>query len=144
MSPVAKIVSDLFMLVISVLSVPSDVKEFRLDVIQHSGRVETILVRRTEAGFALLEQRGDKLVERGTILRVAGKPSSFALKLGDVPEQTFDFAAGIEDFTLDGLRKAQALTLKAKDGVGIHVFRSGGAVYLTPERGRITYACHRD
>jgi len=57
MQAIAKIVSELFMLVLSVVSAPSDLREFRLDVIQNSGRVETMLVRRTDAGFVLLEQQ---------------------------------------------------------------------------------------
>ena len=142
MSEVAKIVSELFMLVLSVVAAPSDLKEFRLDVIEHSGRVETMIVHRTDTGFALLEQRGDKLVERGTIRLVAGKPATYSLVLDRAPEQTFDFAAGIRDFSVDGLQKAQTLDLRAGDGVVIHLHRSGSAVYLTPERARMTYACH--
>ena len=52
---VAKIVSELFMLVLAVVSAPSDLKEFRLDVIEHSGRVESLLVRRSDTGFILLD-----------------------------------------------------------------------------------------
>ena len=144
MQAIAKIVSELFMLVLSVIAAPSDLKEFRVDLIQQAGRVETMIVRRTDTGFVLLEQQGDKVVERGTIRPVVGKPATYSLKLGDVPEQTFDFAAGIQGFTVEGLQKSQTLDLKAGDGVVIHVHRSGSAVYLTPERGRMTYACHKD
>ncbi|MCX6875129.1 MAG: hypothetical protein NTW21_15165 [Verrucomicrobia bacterium] len=144
MQAIAKIVSELFMLVLSIISAPSDLNEFRLDIIQQTGRVETMLVRRTDTGFVLLEQQGDKTVERGSIHPVAGKPDTYSLKLGDAPAQTFDFAAGIQGFTMEGLRKSQTLDLKAGDGVVIHVHRSGSAVYLTPEKGRTTYACHRD
>ena len=141
---IAKIVSELFMLVLSVVSAPSDHKEFRLDLIQQSGRVETMVVKRTDAGFTLLEQQGDKAVERGTIRPVAGKPNTYILKLGGGPEQTFDFAAGIQGFNMEGLQKSQTLDLKAGDGEVIHVQRSGSAVYLTPGKGRMTYACHKD
>lgn len=141
MQSIVKIVTELFMLVLSVVSAPSDLKEFRLDVIQHSGRVETMLVRRTDTGFLLLEEQGDKAVERGKIRRVDGKPGTYSLKLGDAPEQTFDFTAGIQGFTEQELRKSKTLDLKAGDGVVIHVNRSGSAVYLTPEKGRTTYAC---
>ena len=58
-------------------------KESRLDVIQQSGRVETMLVRRTDTGFVLLEGQGDKTIERGAIRRVEGKPATYSLKLGD-------------------------------------------------------------
>jgi hypothetical protein len=145
MQPViAKIVSELFMLVLSVVSAPSDQKEFRLDLIQQSGRVETMLVKRTDTGFTLLEQQGDKAVERGSIRPVAGKPNTYALKLGNGPEQTIDFAAGIKGFNTEELQKSQTLDLKASDGEVIHVRRSGSTVYLTPEKGRVTYACHKD
>jgi hypothetical protein len=144
MQAIAKIVSELFMLVLSVVSAPSDLKEFRLDVIQHSGRVETMLVRRTDTGFLLLEQQGEKTIERGTIRPVEGKPATYSLKLGDSPEQTFDFGAGIPGFTVAELQKSKTLDLKAGDGVVIHVNRSGSAVYLTPEKGRTTYACHSE
>ena len=90
----------------------------------------------------LLEEQGDKTIERGMIRPVAGKPATYSLRLGDVPEQTFDFAAGIQGFTLQELQKSKTLDLKAGDGVVIHVHRSGSAVYLTPEKGRTTYACH--
>ena len=139
MQAIAKIVSELFMLVLSVVAAPSDLKEFRLDVIQHSGRVETMIVRRTDAGFVLLD---DKAVEKGAIRPVAGKPATYSLQLAGAPAQTFDFAAGIQGFSVADLQKAQTLDLKASDGVVIHVQRSGSAVYLTPERGRTTYACH--
>jgi hypothetical protein len=142
MQAIAKIVSELFMLVLSVISAPADLKEFRLDVIQHSGRVETLLVRRKDSDFVLLEQQGDITVERGTIRHSEEKPSTYFLKLGDTPEQTFDFAKGIHEFTVEGLQKSKTLDLKANDGVVIHLYRSGSAVYLTPENGRTTYACH--
>jgi ATP-dependent Clp protease adapter protein ClpS len=142
MSEAVKIVSELFLLVLSVIAAPSDLKEFRVDQIQTGGRVETIIVRRDDVGFTLLEQQADRQVERGSIRPVAGKPSAFTLKLENGPEQTFDFAAGIQGFTVDALQKAQTLDLKAGDGVTIHVHRSGKAVYLTPSRGRITYSCH--
>ena len=142
MTPVVKVVSDLFMMVLSILAAPSDMKEFRLDLIQHSGQVETVLVRRTDAGFSLFEQRGEQLVERGTIRPAADKKDVYLLKLDNAPEQTFDFPASLKDFSLEGLRKATRLDLKATDRVVIYVRRSGGAVYLTPKNGRTTYACH--
>ncbi|MBE3095977.1 MAG: hypothetical protein IMZ44_02460 [Planctomycetes bacterium] len=143
MTPVARIVSDLFMMVLSILAVPSDVKEFRLDLIQHSGQVETVLVRRSDAGFTWYdEQKGEQLVERGTIRPAADKKDVYLLKLDNAPEQTFDFPASLKDFSLEGLRKATRLDLKATDGVVIYVRRSGGAVYLTPQNSRTTYACH--
>ena len=83
-------------------------------------------------------------VERGTIHPVAGKPDTYSIKLGAAPEQTIDIAAGIPGFNLEGLRKSQTLDLKVGDGVVILVQRSGSAVYLTPEKGRMTYACHKD
>ena len=144
MQTIAKLVSEIFMLVLSVISAPSDLKEFHLDVIQHSGRVETMLVRRTDSGFVLLEEQGDKTIERGTIRRIEGKPATYSLKLGDAPEQIFDFTNGIHDFTVEGLQKSKTVDLKTVDGAVIHVHRSGSAVYLTPEKGRTTYACHRD
>ena len=64
MSPAVEVVSELFMLVLSVIAAPTDLKEFRLDLIQHSGRVETLIVQRAETGFTLLEQRGEKMIER--------------------------------------------------------------------------------
>jgi hypothetical protein len=142
MEAVAKVVTELFMIVLSVVAIPAGTKESRLDIIQHSGQVETLVVRRTEAGFSLLEQQGEKLAEKGTIRFAEGKKDVYLLKLGDVPEQTFDLPASLKDFSLDGLRKAARFDLKAKDGVVIHVYRSGGAIYLTPERSRTTYACH--
>ena len=72
----------------------------------------------------------------------AGKPATYALRLGNGPEQTFDFAASIRDFSVDALQKAQTLDLRASDGAVIHLCRSGNAVYLTPAKGRATYACH--
>jgi len=37
MTAIAKVVSELFMFVLTVISAPSDLKEFRVDCIQHSG-----------------------------------------------------------------------------------------------------------
>jgi hypothetical protein len=90
----------------------------------------------------LLEQQGDQMVEKGYVRPVTGKPATFSFREGNAPEQTFDFAAAIPGMTLDGLQKAKTLDLKASDGGVIHVHRSGKAVYLTPERERVTYACH--
>lgn len=142
MTAIAKVVSELFMFVLTVISAPSDLKEFRVDCIQHSGVVETMIVRRTDNGFTLLEQQGDQMVEKGYVRPVTGKPATFSFREGNAPEQTFDFAAAIPGMTLDGLQKAKTLDLKASDGGVIHVHRSGKAVYLTPERERVTYACH--
>ena len=142
MTSIANIVSDLFMIVLSILAAPSDMKEFRLDLIQHSGQVESVLVKRTDTGFIWYDQMGEKLIERGTIRPAVGKKDVYLLKLDNAPEQTLDFPASLKDFSLDGLRKATRLDLKATDGVVIYVRRSGGAVYLTPQSSRTTYACH--
>jgi hypothetical protein len=142
MQEIAKILSEMFMMVLSILAAPEDLKEFRLDLIQHSGRVETIVVRRTDAGFNLHQEREGKLVESGTLRPLTGKKDAYVLKLGDAPEQAFELGASLKDFTLEGLRKATKLDLQASDGGVVHVARSGGAVYLTPEKGRSTYACH--
>jgi len=136
------VVGELFMMVLAVIAAPSDLKEFRVDLIEQSGRIETLIVQRTDIGFTLLEQQGDKFVERGSIRPVAGKQEVFALKLGNGPEKTIDLAAGIQGFTCDALQKARSVDLKASDGVKISVYRSGAAVYLTPEGKGITYACH--
>jgi len=142
MSPAVEVVTELFMLVLSVIAAPADLKEFRLDLIQHSGRVETLIVQRAETGFTLLEQRGEKMIERGTIRPVPGKPATYTLRMSGAPEQSFNLAAAIQGFTVEGLQKAQTLDLKATDGVVIHLYRSGRAVYLTPEKSHTTYACH--
>ncbi len=144
MSPLAKIVSEIFMLILSVIAAPPELKEFRLDAVQHSGRLETMMVQRTDDGFRLFEQREPQTTrsERGTIRPVAGKPATYALKLGDGPEQTIDFTDALPGFGIAKLRDAQSLDLKAKDGVAIHIQRSGTAVYLTAERDRVTYVCH--
>ena len=142
MTPAVIVVSDLFMIVLSILAAPSDMKEFHLDLIQHSGQVETVLVRRTDTGFIWYDQTGEKLIERGTIRPAADKKDVYLLKLDNAPEQTFDFPASLKDFSLENLRKATRLDLKANDGVVIYVRRSGGAVYLTPQNGQATYACH--
>ena len=101
-----------------------------------------MIVRRTDAGFTLFEQRGEKLVKRGEIRPIDGKPAAYSLKFGRAPVHIFDFAAGIPGFSLAGLQKALKIDLKAADGVVIHVHRSGTAVYLTPTKSRMTYACH--
>jgi len=142
MVPAVKIVSELFMMVLSILATPTELNQFRLDQIQHSGRIETLIVQRTETGFVLQEQQDGKLIARGTIRPVTGKPETFSIELGNEPAQIYDFAAAIRDFTVAGLRKAQTLDLKVSDGTTIQVQRSGSAVYLTPMRMRTTYACH--
>lgn len=140
MQPIVKIVSELFMMALSILAGPPDAKEFRLDLIQPAGRIETVIVRRAEVGFNLYQNQGDKLL--GTMRPVNGKKDAYVLKLGDAPEQTLDFGASLMDYSLERLRNAAQLDLKAKDGVVIHLYRSGDVVYLTPERGRTTYVCH--
>ena len=101
MTPVAKVVSDLFMLVLTVLAAPADQKEFRLDMVMNGGKdVLTYVVRRADTGFVLLVPEGDKLVEKGTIRAVGGKPATYAFKLEEIPEQVFDFAAGIPKFKI--------------------------------------------
>jgi len=142
MTPVAAVVSELLMMVLSVLAVPTDMKEFRLDVVNHSGHVETLLVKRTDEGFTVYDQREERVTEWGTIRPAGSKKDVYLFKQGNAPEQTLDIAASIKSLSLEGLRKATKLDLKASDGVVIHVARSGVVVYLTPEKGQATYACH--
>ena len=142
MMMVAKVVSEFFMMVLAMLAAPADLKEFRVDMIDHSGRVETMIVRRAGEGFTLLEQQGDKTIERGTVRPVTGKPGSYEFKMGDGDSQTVDFAASLPGFDLEKIRKAQSLELKASDGEAIRLQRSGNVVYLTPAKGRLTYAAH--
>ena len=61
------------MMVLSVLAVPDDTKEFRLDILPHSGQLETLVVKTTDAGLSLSEEQGEKLVEKGTIRLAEGK-----------------------------------------------------------------------
>jgi hypothetical protein len=137
-----EVVTELLLVVLSIIAAPSELKEFRVDSIHQSGRVESMVVHRTVGGFTLHLQEGDQLVEKGSIRQVAGKPAAFALKMGDAPEQVVDLRVGIPDFNVADLEKSKELDLKTSDGKTIHVHRSGLAVYLTPEGTGVTVACH--
>jgi hypothetical protein len=137
-----EVVTELLLVVLSIIAAPSELKEFRVDSIHQSGRVESMVVHRTVGGFMLHLQQGDQLVEKGSIRQVAGKPAAFVLKMGDAPEQVVDLRVGIPDFNVADLEKSKELDLKTSDGKTIHVHRSGSAVYLTPEGTGVTVACH--
>ena len=138
----ANLASDLLMIVLSIVAVPTDTKEFRLDIIPHSGNVDTIVVKRSDTGFSLLQEQGDKLVERGTLQPAPAGKDVYLLKMNNMPEQTIDLSAGVSDFSLAALRTDAKLTLHEKEGNAIHVARSGSTVYLIPEQGQTTFACH--
>lgn len=142
MHHVAQLASDWLMLVLSVVAVPTDTKEFRLDIIQHSGNVETLVVKRTDAGFSLLQEQEDKLIERGTLEPAPAGKDVYLLKMNNMPEQTIDLSASVSDFSLAALRKDAKLTLHEKEGNAIQVARSGATVYLISEQGQTTLACH--
>ena len=139
---VAKVINQFFMLVLTVLSEPADVKEFRADAVSPAGHIESLVVHRTESGFALQDPSAENKTEIGSIRPVADKPGGYVLKIGDEPEQTIDIAKVIQGFSVDVLQKEKTLVLKASDGEVIHLRRSGSSTYLTLEKGNVVYVSH--
>ena len=137
-----KAVSELLMMVLALIAGPGDSREFRLDMIGPSGKVETLLVKRTTEGLQLYQESGTKLVAAGTLRGDPGNPGVFFLKPGNRPEQKFNLNTSLQNFSMDTLGKARQLDLTTSDKGVIHVYRSGNVVYLTPDKGRVTYACH--
>lgn len=142
MSAGAKVVSEMLMLILSMLAAPGDLREFRLDMIGPSGRIETLTVKRNGSAYDLYTQQGAQLVKTGTLRPADGKKDVYLLKIDKRPEQTFDLSTSLKNFSAESLRKASQLELTTNDKAVIHVYRSGNVVYLTPEKGRVTYACH--
>ena len=132
------------MMVLCVLSGPADQKEFSIDSVSTFGRCDTLIVRRTDAGFMLLapsRKPDTKPAEIGSVLPVAGKTASFTLKF-DKKEQTFDFLSVIPSFSAEALQKEKTLDLQASDGEIIHVRRSGGVTYLIQEKPKGIFTSH--
>jgi hypothetical protein len=138
----AKAVSELLMMVLALIAGPVDSQEFRLDMIGPSGKVESLLVKRTTEGFQLYQERGDKRQEAGTLREESGNSGTFVFKAANRPEQKFNLSSSLQNFSVDKLRTARQLDLTTSDKGVIHVYRSGNVVYLTPEKGRVTYVCH--
>lgn len=142
MAPAAKLVTDLFMMVLCIYVMPPDKEDLRIDLINADGYVDTMIVRRADDGFIIYDGipgETDEVVpvrplpEEGTFqsLRPDGKET--VIRLPDV---------------LDDLAKLKSPTvthmdLQAKDGTEIKYRQSGGVAYLTIVQAQRTYAAHR-
>jgi len=67
MSPIAEVLSLFAYLMLGCFSGPADKPEFRIDLIEETGYVDTIIVKRTKAGFDLYDSVDGSLKKMATV-----------------------------------------------------------------------------
>ena len=140
MQAVAKVVTEAFLMVLSVLAAPNTLTDFRIDAIDENGYLDTIIVRRVDDGFILYDEMNNELKEFMTIKVSKENPQEYNVVAFGNKKETINFDKSIKQFSLEKLRKENQLTLEITDGTKIKVNRSGGMVYLTYNKEKRTYA----
>jgi hypothetical protein len=142
MEAIARIVTELFMMVLCVTSAPVDQQEVRVDVVGDRGYMDTMIVRREEVGFTVYDEMNGKLVQVGRIIPKDGAKNVFICTNHKGKSETVNLVQGIPGLTPSDLRTKDRLRLKATDGVTIAMDRSKTVVFLTPDKLKRTYVVH--
>ncbi len=131
MQMVAKVVTEAFLMVLSVLAAPQSLNDFRIDAIGRDGYMGTMIVKRTDDGFTLYSEENKELVQFMTVKVSKDDPNEFNIVAFGDKKETVNFNKSIQQFSLDKLRKENQLTMDIIDGSKIKMNRSGSIVYLT-------------
>ncbi len=143
MYAIAKVATELFMMVLCIWTQPLDQNETRIDIVGNEGYVDTLIVRHSEIGFDVYDEMNGKLVKYATIRpELAGSKSIFICTDSKGREERIALPDSIPGFHSINFRKAQVLNLKTKDGTKIRLNRSGSIVYLTLGGMNRTYVVH--
>ena len=142
MEPIARVVTEFFMMVLCATSAPVDQQELRIDLVGNRGYVDTMIVRREEVGFTVHDDMNGKLVKFMTIVPKDGTENVFVCTDHKGKSETVDLTQGIEGLNLSDLRTKSRLRLKAKDGVNVAIDRSKEVVFITPDKLKRTYVVH--
>lgn len=142
MQMVAKVVTEFFMMVMCVVVAPSDQQEFHIDVISENGYMDTLIVKREAAGFAVYDEAGEEQVKIGTITSMEGENSVFVFTQKNDERQIIDLKKGIPEFDSKKMKNEEHLNLKTADGDRIKVDRSGKVVYVSLGRTPETFVVH--
>ena len=143
MTAVAKVVTDAFLMLLSVLAAPQSLHEYRIDAVSEKGYMDTMIVRKIQDGFELYDQVNHELVKYVTIQTSKEAPGAYDVIVHrDHKEETINPSDVIRDFDLMKLRTATQLTWTASDGSEIRLNRSGDIAYLTPQGRHLTFVVH--
>ena len=142
MEAIARVVTEMFMMVLCVTSAPVDQQEIRISVVEDRGYSDTMIVRREKVGFTVHDDMNGKLVKFMTIVPKDGAENAFVCTDHKGKSQTVDLTQGIEKLNVQKLRTKARLRLKATDGVSIAVDRSNSVTFITPDKLKQTYVVH--
>ncbi len=138
----AKIVTEFFMMVLCVTSAPADQQEIRIDVVGAQGYVDTMIVRREDAGFTVYDEMNGELVKLMTIIPKDGAENVFVCTDHKGKSETIDLAQAVKGFNSSYLKTKPRLRLKTSTGERIAVDHSKDVVFLTSSTLKRTYVVH--
>ena len=138
----ARVVTQFFMIVLSISSAPADRQEVRIDLIEERGYVDTAIVRREEAGFTVYDEMNGKLVKFATIVPKDGAENVFVCTDLKGNVETIDLGQGIKRLKVSDLRTKPRLRLQTVDGGRIALDRSKDVTFLTASALKGTYVVH--
>ena len=138
----AKILTDLFMIVLCTASAPSDQKEIQIDVVRDQGCIETMIIQREEIGFTVYKKTDGKRIKFATIVPKDAAKNSFIFTSKAGTSVTISLEQAIQNFNLSDLKTKPTLLLKTNDGETIKVKRSKNLLFLSPSNLKCTYIVH--
>ena len=142
MVTVAKLVTELFMMVLCVHVMPPAQQDLRIDVVDDRGYVDTMIVRNLEEGFAIYDGEPGKTDEIIRVHPVQGQAAEYTVVEPHGEKSVLRLAEVIPELAKTNFADVKTVDLKAKDSTVIKVRRSGSVVYLTPLNGKRTYVAH--
>jgi len=144
MQQVIQMVSEIYMIVLCLLTGPADQKEMYIDQVSTRGLMDTLIVQRTDQGFTVYDERSGHRVPFVTLQRQAGKPGVFIAKGPNGREEVVDLSAESASLETLNARQQGKQILKLKGGSEVQIARSGGITYVNELRSDRTYVVHRE
>ncbi len=143
MAVVAKVATEAFLMVLSVLAAPEGLTEFRIDAVGSNGYMDTMIVRRIENGFELYDDLNNERINYMTIRASKEKPDEYVVTThrGDKTENV-NPSKSIQAFDIKELRTSERLALKTTDDSTIQLNRSGSLAYLALNQRGMTFVVH--
>jgi len=142
-----KLISELFMIVLCILTGPFDNEdinaELLIDLIGNSGYVDTLIVKHADGGFIAFDEMNGKLAEVARIQPVEDKKYTYICTDIKGKKETVNLAQSIVDFKSMDIGKGKRDVLKIKGGQQIRRARAADIVYLTPVSQKHTYVVHQ-
>ncbi len=142
MSFIANVITEIFMMVLCVTATPSDQNEIQVSMVTDRGYMDTMIVRREDAGYAVYDEMNGDLVKLMTIIPKDGSENIFVCTDHNGRTQTVNLDEGIKDFNPAELRSKDRIRLKTSDGGKIALDRADKITFIKADAIKETYVLH--